>query len=354
MMTNLDSKVDLIKVSSPSNIAFIKYWGKHGYQLPINPSISMTLRNCVSVFEIAFVKRVDDPIAEFTFESKKNLTFKKRLNEFLNNIKDSLPILVNFSLNIKCMNTFPHSSGIASSASAMSAIVYGLLRFNSDSELDEKQLQLASNLARLGSGSACRSMFSGVVHWGLSSLKDSSDEYAKSLDGINPIFRTLRDSVLIIDNAKKKFSSTYGHSLMMNHPFKNARVKQANDNYDELIVALRSGDTKTFGRIIENEALSLHGLMMTSNPAMILLHPNSLRAIDLVHKFREESGADLYFTIDAGANIHLIYFEKDSLDITKFIQNSLSSLCMDNQVIHDEYGSGPKTLAISKKIISND
>lgn len=346
MMNNLE--YNSIRVSSPSNIAFVKYWGKYGEQLPINPSVSMTLQNCVSIFDIHFKELSDNPIENFQFESKENLKFKKRMNDFLISIKEHLPVLSKYSLSITCSNTFPHSSGIASSASAMSAIVFALLRFDNKDELSSKQLQKASYLARLGSGSACRSLYGGIVHWGASELDNSNDKFASPLNSVDPIFESLLDSVLIIDNKEKKFSSTFGHSLMNNHPYKEARILQANKNTHDLISALRDGDIKSFGRIVENEALSLHGLMMTSDPSVILLHPNSLKAIDSIKAFRTENQIDMYFTIDAGANIHLIYFEKDKNIILRFIRESLSSLCIDNKVIHDQYGNGPKVLSITK------
>jgi diphosphomevalonate decarboxylase len=86
------------------------------------------------------------------------------------------------------------------------------------------------------------------------------------------------------------------------------------------------------------EALTLHALMMSSNPYAILLKPNSLAIIEKVRSFRENSKTQIYFTIDAGANIHLLYFANDALIVERFIQSELMALCEKHQVIFDSFG----------------
>ncbi len=346
-MTISEFKKNYIKVSSPSNIAFVKYWGKYGDQLPINPSISMTLKNCVSIFEIEFIPRQNSLIHSFEFEGAKNLKFQNRMEKFLKKVQREFSFFSKFSISIQCHNTFPHSSGIASSASAMSALVFALVSYESFTFKSVADLKKASRVSRLASGSASRSLYPHIVQWGKNFLKGSSDEYAIAVSDIHDSFLTLQDSVLIIDNKEKNFSSSFGHSLMDTHFFKESRVKQANSNMSDILDSLRVGDFSVFGKILENEALTLHGLMMTSDPSVILLKPNSLLAIERVRGFREKTGHHLYFTIDAGANIHLLYPESSKQEVVRFIENELKSLCVNQRVIHDQIGTGPEVLESS-------
>lgn len=114
---------------SPSNIALVKYWGKHGIQLPRNSSISFTLSNAYSETSIEFTKKNTDNNKieiDFLFEGKKNEAFQKRIEKFLNSIVSHFPFITSLNLQISSTNSFPHSTGIASSASAMSALALGL------------------------------------------------------------------------------------------------------------------------------------------------------------------------------------------------------------------------------------
>ena len=192
----------------------------------------------------------------------------------------------------------------------------------------------ASKLARMGSGSASRSLFGGFSEWGKNSLY-----YATELKAVHSNFNTLADSVCVVDSNEKSVSSTLGHKLMNEHSFKDARVKQANMHFSELLESMIIGDWVNFGRIIENEALSLHGLMLSSNPSYVLLRPNSLEIINSVRNYREMSGKKLFFTIDAGPNIHLIYDQND-VDIRFFIDTNLKKYC--DTIIHDKIGAGPR------------
>src|SRR5574344_218363 len=148
-----------VKWQSPSNIAIVKYWGKRDNQLPRNPSISFTLSQCRTETSVFFEKS-DRFSLDFRFDGKENVPFSERIKEFLVANLPYLPFLSQLDLKIDSHNTFPHSSGIASSASSMSALIMCLLDIermaNDETAID---LQKASYLARLASGSASRSVF---------------------------------------------------------------------------------------------------------------------------------------------------------------------------------------------------
>lgn len=207
-------------------------------------------------------------------------------------------------------------------------------------------LQKASRIARLGSGSASRSVFGSYAIWGeLEGYAESSDYYAIPLKGaIHSIFQDLQDTILMIDSSAKKVSSSTGHELMNNHPYASARFQQARLNMSDLLNVLANGDFNRFIQIVENEALSLHGLMMSSNPSYTLLKPNTLIAIDRIKSFREKTQISLCFTLDAGANIHLLYPKVNKDVVQEFIQDDLVELLEDGKYIQDGMGDGPKRI----------
>ena len=330
---------------SPSNIALVKYWGKRGKQLPQNPSISFTLSECRSETFVSFEK-ADKFGFQFFFEGKENPAFGAKIEKFLLDYQAFFPFINQLNLKVESRNTFPHSSGIASSASSMSAFVMGLMEI--ESQLVGKQLdcQKASCFSRLASGSAARSVFPKMALWGTTNCyKDSSDEYAVPLENdIHSVFNTYRDSILIVSDAQKSVSSRAGHGLMEGNPYAPARYAQANENIKNLLAALKSGDLDTFINITESEALQLHALMMCSNPSFILMKPNTLRIIEAVRNFRNETQIPLCFTLDAGPNVHLLYPENEAEKVGNFIKSDLVTYCNQGRWIADHVGDGPKRL----------
>lgn len=337
---------------SPSNIALVKYWGKHGRQLPRNASISFTLSNAYSETALELLPRQEENgiSLSFLFEGIPNEVFERKLIKLLTGISDIFPFLTQYHLKISSHNTFPHSAGIASSASAMSALACCLcdaerhLMGTLQNEADF--FQKASFASRLLSGSACRSVFPILGVWGQhDSINGSGDEFAVPFKDMHPVYRTFHDDILIISADEKKVSSTAGHELMNGNPFAPARYEQAATNLAELSVALKNGDLETFGRITEEEALTLHALMMTSRPSYILLEPQSLAAIDLIREFRFNTKVPLYFSIDAGPNLHLLYPHEHIDIVSKFIDEQLRPLCQDGRIVKDIVGEGATKVA---------
>jgi diphosphomevalonate decarboxylase len=268
---------------SPSNIALVKYWGKFGDQLPKNPSLSFTLKNSVTTLSISIAKKAlntDDADSKgavsFYFEGRENLKFQEKILKFLDKLHEPFPWLKKHDLEIHSSNTFPHSSGIASSASSMSALCLSLLsvdEFLTGKKLERAEFfKTASELSRLASGSASRSVYGGLVSWGESfAIISSSNQFATQFNESHEVFRDYRDTILIVDDAEKSVSSRAGHGLMENHPYKEQRFLSAKNNFNKLISSLKSGDLDSFIEIVEQEALTLHALMMTSTPSYILL-----------------------------------------------------------------------------------
>jgi diphosphomevalonate decarboxylase len=333
---------------SPSNIALVKYWGKKGRQLPLNPSLSMTLTEAYTESRLTVMPReTEGPVElEFRFEGSPNPAFGARITRFLESVTDILPWLSQVSLVLDTRNTFPHSAGIASSASAFSALALCLC--SADAELngillsETEFLHRASYLARLGSGSACRSLWPGFALWGKSTaLHGSTDLLAVEVPELHPDFGNLRDTIIIVAQGEKPVSSSEGHERMNGHPFGDARLKQARSNIARLLEAMRSGDRSDFIRITENEAMTLHSLMMTSDEGYMLMLPETVRIISRIQEFRKTSGLDICFTLDAGPNVHLLYFEDQSEQVQKFIVEDLLKNNKQNWRIDDRCGYGP-------------
>ena len=338
---------------SPSNIAIIKYWGKHGLQLPRNPSLSFSLDAAYTEMSLFYQpkKGVDKGLElDFLFEGQPNEHFRLKIANFLESLTAIFPFLKQLRLRLESSNSFPHSAGIASSASSMSALALCLCSLEDDLfgtlSDDFAFRQKASFIARLGSGSACRSIYEKAAVWGThSAVENSSDLYAVSfVEQLHPIFTSFHDDILIVSKGEKKVSSRAGHALMESNVFADSRYQQARIRFQELLNALQMGDLEVFGRIAESEALTLHALMMASNPPYILMQPNTLILIEKIQTYRKETTYPLYFSLDAGPNIHLLYPDDIAEKLQAFIEEELLPYCEDGLRILDRVGEGPLQL----------
>jgi len=335
--------------SCPSNIALVKYWGKSPGQIPKNPSLSMTLKNAFTSTRIkySYNASLTPENLIFRFEGRAHPAFQNRIENYLKAILPHLPFLASTSMEIDSENSFPHSSGLASSASAMGALAMCLVSMEEAicRIPHEDPLKKGSFLARLGSGSASRSLYPQFALWGATQdWPESGDEFSIPLSDIDPSFMEMRDSILIVETRQKKVSSSAGHKLMETNPYAETRFKQAKLNLGRLKIILASGDWNGFIELVEEEALSLHAMMMTGKPGYLLMRPGTLEIIHKVQEFRRESKKHIAFTLDAGANVHLLYEKAQEKSIKKFIDAELLSHCENRLVIHDQMGSGPKKL----------
>lgn len=338
---------------SPSNLAIVKYWGKYGVQYPRNPSISFTLENAFTQTILEYEPKTDQGEGislDFTFHGEENEAFKAKIVKFLGSITSIFPFLNQLHLTIKSGNSFPHSAGIASSASSMSALALCLCSIEDelfqtlqDDILFDKK---ASYIARLGSGSACRSVYGGMAAWGETDvIAGSSNDYAVPFsEQLHDVYKNFHDDILIASKSEKSVSSRAGHALMEGNDYAAPRYQQANARMKRLVEVLKNGDVETFGTIAENEALTLHALMMTSDPSYILMRPNSLKMIELIRQYRAETKQPIYFSLDAGPNLHVLYPEEIIHDARVFIEEQLVPLCEEEMWISDWVGEGPEQL----------
>lgn len=320
--------------------------------MPRNTSISMTLDACKSItsFEWKPLKTKKNELqVSFFHNGVANPDFAQKTLHFLKENLYLMPFLRQFDLTISTENTFPHAAGIASSASGMSAISMCLT--DMANALGEPVLaggnddiQNASIIARLGSGSACRSLYSGAAIWGHHpQIENSSDQYAIGMgENLNRVFKAYKDAIVIVSDREKKVSSSAGHGLMVNNPFADIRYNIAQQNALKVYQTLQFGDLKTFGEIMEEEALMLHALMMTSHPSYLLLNGNTIRVIEAVRNFRADTKLPVYFTLDAGPNVHILYPDTCNVQVNEFLKTEFGD---EFRIIFDHVGQGPEKLA---------
>ena len=338
---------------APSNIALIKYWGKKAHQLPDNGSLSLTLDQSSTTTFLSFREKVQmeqDICLKYYFQGEQHPKFEMKIAKFLNSLRSEMPFLSNYELVFRSENNFPHSAGIASSASSMAALALCLVSMEeivSRQELSREDFfRRASFIARLGSGSASRSVYGGIVTWGsIESIDNSSDEYATPFalhQGSR--LNQLMDIILIVSSKEKSVSSSSGHAMMTNHPYREGRRVQADGNLNKITEAIRDDNYQKIAEISEHEAFSLHALLITSSTGVLLLKPNTLHIVEEIKRFRASTGLDLFFTIDAGPNVHLIYYEDQREVVLRFVQQTLRQYCEEGQWIDDKIGNGPKLM----------
>jgi len=338
--------------SAPSNIALVKYWGKkeNEEQIPANPSISFTLKHCKTITSVEVKRKETNESFSFDllFEGQPKEEFKPKIQKFLERIEPFCPYLKEYHLVIDTKNTFPHSSGIASSASGMAALAINIMNLEkvlAPSVSEDYFYAKASFLARLGSGSACRSVKGEVVSWGKNqTILGSSDLFGVEFEQLHSNFKQYQDTILLVDKGEKQVSSTVGHNLMHNHPYASRRFTQAHNNIALLVNVLKDGNIEEFINIVESEALTLHAMMMTSMPYFILMKPNTLEIITKIWQFRNDTKFPVCFTLDAGANVHVLYPNNVKEKVLQFIKDELVGYCENGQYICDEIGNGSQLI----------
>ncbi len=296
---------------APANIALIKFWGKRNetLRLPMNDSISLNLSSASTVTTVEFINnlREDKLILDglsVTGEEKSRVT--KHLNVIREMAKISTKAIVTTN------NNFPRGAGMASSASGFAALSKAA-SVAAGLKLDERQLSI---LARLGSGSACRSVPDGWVEW--KEGKDSNSSYAHSIHNFD--YWDICDVIAIVEKEKKKVTSTEGHAIAESSPFYKTRIKDMGGKIKKIKKYIKTKNFTKMGEIVESEALNMHAVMITSKPALIYWNGITLKLMVCVREWREE-GLETYFTIDAGPNVHIICRQKDAQTLVKKLKD---------------------------------
>lgn len=289
---------------APGNIAFIKFWGKKDAKinLPNNGSLSVSLDNIYSITTVEFSERYKED--QITIDGETKLAEGDRLINHLNNIRKMSKI--NQFAKIVSKNNFPNSSGLASSASGFAALSLAGSKA-AGLDLSEKELSI---LARLGSGSAARSIPDGFVEWQKGNTHKSS--YAYSL--FSPNHWEISAIITIITQDKKDVSTTAGHGIITSSPFYNLRIRNLPDRIKLMKQAISSKDIKSFGEALEEECLEFVSITLTAKPYIIYWEPTTIKIMKLCKRLREK-GLTSYFTMDAGPQPVIYCLKKDAQKI---------------------------------------
>jgi diphosphomevalonate decarboxylase len=302
-------------IRAGSNIAFIKYWGVDDatINLPQTSSISMTLADAHTTTTVEWRERRGDSDQDvITIDGRAlNSGQAARTVRHLDRIRAIAGTAQR--ARIASINNFPMASGIASSASGFAALTVAACQAL-PLDLDATQL---SALARLGSGSASRSLFGGFVQWDRGS--DHATSVARML--FPPDYWELCDLVAIVSSAEKKVSSEDGHLLAATSPLNRARVDHVNGLLPLVQEAIAERDLAKLGEAIEWDALAMHAVMQTGTPSLLYWLPGTLEVMQAVRRWRAEEGIASYFTIDAGPNVHVLCAAQDAPTVKARLAN---------------------------------
>lgn len=291
---------------APSNIAFIKYWGRKNEELrlPENGSLSMNLSNLLTTTTVEF--NPDFREDEIIINNQKEENEGNRAIKHLDKIRDLAKI--NLKAKVVTKNNFPTGTGLSSSASGFAALTVAAAKA-AGLNLSEKELSI---LARQGSGSACRSIPDGFAEWLDGDTNETS--YASSL--YKPEYWDIADVIAVVSKNKKEISTTEGQKLASSSPFFPVRLARIKEKIDLIKKYMKEKNFVAFGELVEAEALELHAIMLTSIPSLIYWLPGTLKVMHAVKRWRRE-GLQVYFTVNTGQDIHLICRKKDVEKIVK-------------------------------------
>jgi diphosphomevalonate decarboxylase len=295
-----------------SNIALAKYWGKRDKKLnlPTNSSLSISLGSLGSRTQIQAIDAPQDRVVLNNRILEVESAFAVRLSGYLDWICP--PNRPKFEVNT--LNTIPTAAGLASSASGFAALTLALNK----AYAWDLPLSSLSVLARIGSGSACRSIFEGFVKWDMGEKTDGSDSLALPLDVHWPEFRigllTLTEKSKKVDSRSGMNRTTATSILYQSWP------QQAEADVTAIETAIRAKDFATLGPRVEHNAMSMHATMLSAWPPLVYWTPESLAQLQQIWQWREE-GLEVFITMDAGPNIKLIFLQEDESELIARLPN---------------------------------
>ncbi len=290
-----------------SNIAFIKYWGNRDNELrlPSNSSISMNLDGLFTRTTVSFQPSLpfDELIINGHEATGRGLD---RVSYILDLVREKAGIKM--KAEVMSENNFLAGAGIASSAAAFAALAVAASKA-AGLDLSERELSV---LARRGSGSASRSIPAGFVEWQMGENED--DSFAFSIAPVD--HWNLVDCVAIVSSTHKKTGSTEGHAIAGTSPLQEARVADAPRRLEICRNVILKKDFEAFANIIEHDSDMMHSVMMTSNPPLMYWQSAT---VEIFHQVREwrASGLPVGYTVDAGANVHVICLGEYKVEVEK-------------------------------------
>jgi diphosphomevalonate decarboxylase len=297
---------------APTNIALVKYWGKREQEinLPVTSSLSISLDNKGAKTSLSLNDKQSDVIILNNQLINESSVFARRLVAYLDLFRtpDSMYLDINIEANI------PVAAGLASSACGFAALAQVLNKLYGW-KLSLTQLSV---LARLGSGSACRSLWDGFVEWQAGLRSDGMDSYGVPLEKSWPEFRI---GLLIMQEKEKALSSREAmQRTVMTSPLYPNWTGKVDQDLPLTKYAIQNSDFELLGKTAESNAMTMHALMLSAWPPISYALPETMASMHKIWKLRQE-GLLVYFTQDAGPNLKLLFLEKNLTEIKTHFPN---------------------------------
>ena len=313
------------------NIALVKYWGNRGdpaLRLAANGSISITLDSLWTEVQVTFDESLQADRLRVNGQAADD-TSLARTRSFLEQVRRlaSLPC----PASVDSRTNFPIGAGIASSAAAFAALAMAA----SHAAGLRLELPALSRLARLGSGSACRSIFGGYVEWSAG----ATDETSQAAALFPPDHWLLVDLIALVDEVHKPVGSTEGHALASTSPLQPARLADTPRRLDACRQAIRQRDFAALAEVVELDSNMMHAVMLSSSPSLIYWQPATLAVMDLVAHLRRD-GAAVCYTIDAGPSVHCLCEPRHA----ETVSSALAALDGVRRVLHASPGVGARLI----------
>ncbi|XP_024591521.1 diphosphomevalonate decarboxylase [Neophocaena asiaeorientalis asiaeorientalis] len=326
-----EKRLEVVTCTAPVNIAVIKYWGKRDEELilPINSSLSVTLhQDQLKTTTTAAISR-DFTEDRIWLNGREEDVGQPRLQACLREIRrlarkrgsdgheDPLPLSLSYKVHVASVNNFPTAAGLASSAAGYACLAYALARvYGVESDLSE--------VARRGSGSACRSLYGGFVEWQMGERADGKDSIARQL-APESHWPELRVLILVVSTEKKPTGSTAGMQTSVETSallrFRAEALVPA--RMAEMTRCVRERDFQAFGQLTMKDSNQFHATCMDTFPPISYLNDTSQRIIHLVHCFNAHHGqTKVAYTFDAGANAVIFTLDDTVAEFVAAVRHS--------------------------------
>ena len=327
---------------APANIAFIKYWGAtdRARAVPVNPSISMTLSECVSRTTVEFDPAPgDDEVwigkaAERGGWRDPGHSFSRRVLAHLEELRRRLGVEAGAGrFQVVTENSFPAAAGMASSASGFSALAVAV---SAALGASPSPTELSALARSSGSGSAARSVMGGYVEWPAPGEEDRDNDDPRAVQLFPADHWHLCDVIAVVETGAKEVSSLEGHTRAPSSPYFELRLGELHRRLDAVRRGLVERDFQRLGQAVEEEAVDLHLIAMSSRPPVYYWVPATLAVLAAVRRLRAD-GVAAWSTMDAGANVHVITTPDHEAEVAE----RLAAVEGVHTVMRDRVGDGP-------------
>jgi len=378
MSQNVDT---IVTCSAPVNIAVLKYWGKRDEKLilPVNSSLSASLdqKDLRTVTSVSISQKYKDD-RFWLNEKEEDIESSKRLQNCLNEIRRRVPDnspLKNLKVHVASVNNFPTGAGLASSASGYACFVFTLAKAYG---LSENYVGEFSSMSRLGSGSACRSMYGGFVRWEVGTKDDGSDSVASQV-APETHWPEMDILVLVVNDKKKDVSSTSGMqtSVQTSDLLKYRAQHVVPERLKQFEKAILERDFQTFAQLTMKDSNQFHAVCLDTYPPIFYMNDTSRNIVQVLTRYNEASGKlKAAYTFDAGPNAviytlkehtneildlvhHYFPFENQEHkgSLPENIKKAVGSNIFKSEIrriIHSAPGPGPQVLGSNEALIDSN